>query len=361
MILPDSEQFTYKPCVISGDDCWLITPNHIGVKWSKDNERFRSIIIRQSDNHIISHGFSKFKNYFEDPDFQKWDESWNFEARHKYDGSCLIISKHKGQLIHRTRGTLCATQMPNGHEIDFLIKKYPLVFDNEHINKENITILTEWCTPSNTIVLREFKEPTLVLLNIVNNATGEYESQSYLDYLGKLWCIHRPEHYKYNSVSECIADVKAWRGKEGVVLYSPDYQTLKKIKGDEYLAAHRICTGIKNLSHILELFLASPRFTKSEEFFKYVETMVNYELAIKIEDDIEKIAEAYAEFLQTLELIKNYLKSNVLFLETRKEQARQIQIKYKEWQLPIAFTLLDNREVDDKLVKKSMEKILGIC
>lgn len=360
MKLPDAEQFNFKDCTIAGDECWLITPKDMATKWTDENARFRSIIIRKSDHHVISHALKKFTNFLEKPAFQPWNNDWKISGRFKYDGSCGIISKHKGHLIFRTRGTSDARQLPNGHEIDFLIKKYPLLFDNDHLNREDITIITEWCTPSNIICLREFLEPTLVLLNIVKNDTGEYESQSYLDYLSKLWNVPRPEEYKYDTIAQCFADVEAWVGKEGIVLYSPDCQTLKKIKSSHYLAIHKISTGMRSISNVLDLFIESPKFTEYQKFFNYVESIVDHEVAIKIEDDMKKICDAYAKFTRTLHKIKNEIENYIRPLETRKEQAMAIQRWFHGWMTPLAFTLLDNKEIDDKMIQKSLEKILEL-
>jgi hypothetical protein len=167
MKLPDPEQFNFKECQVAGEDCWLITPKEMGCKWTDDIARFRSVIITQKDHVTVSQGFGKFTNYGERPEFEPWDDSWEFEARHKLDGSLLIVSKFKGELVVRTRGTVDARSLPNGHEIDFLIKKYPKAFDNAFINSEKNTLLFEWTTPSNIIVLREHDEPTLTLLGIV--------------------------------------------------------------------------------------------------------------------------------------------------------------------------------------------------
>ena len=360
MKLPDKEDFKYKECEIGGDKCWLIVPSEIGIKWDDDIARFRSIIVRQSDGFVVSQGLPKFVNWGERPDFQTWDESWKFQARHKYDGSCLIISKYKGELIIRTRGTTDARQMPNGYEIDLLIKKYPDVFDNEHLNKEYISIICEWITPTNIICLREFNEPTLVLLSIVKNENAEYENQSYLDYLGKLWGIQRPENYTYDSVVDCIADVDAWEGKEGVVLYSPDFQTLKKIKASQYLAIHKIATGMKSLGNILDLFLESPRFVEYQDFYNHVESTIDYEVAEKIKDDMKTITDAYVGYVHSVDTIKKEITNHISHYETRKEQAIAIQRNWTGWMVPVAFTILDNRDLDDKLVKKSMEALLEL-
>jgi hypothetical protein len=196
MILPDPEQFNFKDVTVAGDDCWLITPKDMATKWTDDNARFRSCVVRKSDNFVVSQGFSKFTNFGEKPDFQPWDNSWKIEAIHKIDGSLLIVSKYKGELIIRTRGTADARQLPNGHEIDLLMEKYPKAFDNCFINSEKITLLMEWSTPTNIIVLREFDEPTLSLVGMVENSYGLYEPQYIVDATAKVLNLNRPQKYE---------------------------------------------------------------------------------------------------------------------------------------------------------------------
>jgi hypothetical protein len=372
MKLPNKEEFNFKDCVIAGDECWLITPKDMSVKWNDENTRFRSCIVRKSDNFVISQGFRKFTNFGEQPAFEPWKDCWKFEARHKLDGSLLIVSRYKGQWITRTRGTVDARQLPNGHEIDLLVKKYPWVFDNGHWDMCNalsgesesetnhVSMLFEWTTPTNTIVLREHDEPTLTLLGVIDNETGEYWKQDIVDHFAQ-WTLRigRPEKYHYESLSECIADVTAWKGKEGVVIYSPDNQTLKKIKASEYCELHKIATGIKNVKNVLDVFMESPKFTKYEDFYSHIEKLLDFEIAEKCKPFIQEITDAYAKFVKGVDnmneripFIQNY--------ETRKEQAIAIQQEFCDWKTAIAFLLLDNRKVDDKVVRKAMEKILEL-
>jgi hypothetical protein len=360
MKLPDTEQFKYKDCVIAGDECWLITPSDMSTKWFDDNARFRSCIVRKSDNFVVSQGFGKFTNFGERPDFQPWDNSWKIEARHKLDGSLLIVSKYKGELIIRTRGTVDARQLGNGHEIDLLIEKYPDVFDFGYVDTYRNTLLLEWTTPSNIIVLREHDEPTLTLVGVVDNETCEYYDQKFLDTAAKIIGVNRPQKYEYNSIEECIFDVSAWAGKEGVVLYSPDSQTLKKIKADEYCELHKLATGIKGINQVLDVFMASPKFVEYNEFYKYIHDTLDFEIAEKCKDFIGEVTEAYGKVVHTITQMKIYVDSNVRFLDTRKEQAMQLQLKYKEVYLAIAFKVLDNQDIEDKFIKKAMERELDI-
>lgn len=358
MKLPNPEEFNFKECEVAGDKCWLITPKEIGCKWTDDIHRFRSVIVRQEDNYVVSQGFGKFTNFGEKPDFQTWNEDWKFEARHKLDGSLLIVSRYKGQWILRTRGTVDARQLANGHEIDDLMKKYSIYFDDEYEDTLPTSLLFEWTTPNNIIVLREHNEPTLTLLGVVSHETCEYWPQAFVDNFNFCYnnVFERPTKYVYNSVAECLEDVKAWEGKEGVVIYSPDYQTMKKIKSDVYCELHKISTGLVTLNHIIDLFMVSPRFAKYSEFYHYVETTKDYEVAEKIKDHMLTICVGWSKVLEKLDKIKKFV-DTVRENYTRREQALEFQRVYNitnDWRLPIAFKLLDNKEVPDKLLENAL-------
>ena len=363
MKLPNKEEFNYKECTIAGDECWLIVPKDMSVEWNDENARFRSCVVRKSDNFVISQGFKKFTNFGEKPAFEPWNDSWNIEARHKLDGSLLIVSCYKGEWIIRTRGTINARLLPNGYEIDLLVEKYKQFFKNndafDGISALEQSWLFEWTTPSNIIVLRESDEYKLTLVGIVSNEDGDYYSQKYLDTCASQYQFDRPDRYQYDSVEECIIDVSAWKGKEGVVLYSPNGQILKKIKADEYCELHKLATGIKTINNVLDVFMQSPKFTNYKDFYKYIETLLDYEIAEKCKPFIQEITDAYAKFVKSVDnmneamlFIRNY--------SNRKEQADAIQQEFCNWKTSIAFLLLDNREIDDKIVRKAMEKILEL-
>jgi hypothetical protein len=290
--------------------------------------------------------------------------SQNFYANNiLVHNSLLIVSRYEGQWITRTRGTVDARQLPNGHEIDLLIEKYKKFFEDsdaiDSISALEQSWLFEWTTPSNIIVLKESDEYELTLIGIVSNEDAAYYSQAYVDICAIKYDFKRPEMYHYNSVSECIADVTAWKGKEGVVIYSPNGQTLKKIKASEYCELHKIATGIKNVKNVLDVFMESPKFTKCEDFYSHIEKLLDFEIAEKCKPFIQEITDAYAKFVKGVDnmneripFIQNY--------ETRKEQAMAIQQEFRDWKTAIAFLLLDNRKVDDKVVRKAMEKILEL-
>jgi hypothetical protein len=358
--LPNPEDFNFKDCIIAGDECWLITPKEIGVKWTEDTLKFRSMIVRKSDNFIVSRSFSKFFNYTEQPDLDKFPLDESFVAYEKLDGSLLICDKYKNDILLRTRGTTDARQMPNGYEIDFLINKYKKFFEFVEFVDSNseFTFLCEWQTNSNVIVIGGFPEPKLSLIGIIKKDSGWMASQKYLDELAITLEIERPVKYSYNSIQECLEDVEMWVGREGVVLYSESGK-MRKAKSSWYCSVHRLATGLRSTSHVLEFFLESPRYTNYQDFYNYTVDHIDFEVAEKIKNEAKLITDAYSKFVKGIEqiqealvLIRNY--------DTRKEQAKAIQQEFPNWKMPIAFLLLDNREIDDKVVRKAMEKILEL-
>jgi hypothetical protein len=361
MKLPNKEEFNYQDCVIAGDECWLITPKHMGVQWTEENARFRSCVVRQSDGFVISQGYRKFTNLGEKSEFEPWNAEWPICARRKIDGSLLMVSRYKGEMVVRVRNYINAYQLLNGYEISLFEKKYPEIFNwflSEDTSEQ--TLLLEWTSPTNIIVLREHEEPTLTLLGIVENTTARYWCQQEVDFMAKyIFLMDRPETYEYASLDDCVADVIKWEDREGVVIYSPDSQILKKVKAGRYADLHAMATGLKTINNVLDWFMRSPRFTTSEGFYSHLESQFDYEVAEKCKPFIEPITDAYAKIVRCIEKAKE----RAQFIQTyscRKEQAAAIQQEFTGWKTAMAFLVLDNREIDDKVVRKAMEKILEL-
>ena len=220
------------------------------------------------------------------------------------------------------------------------------------------SILTEWETKSNVIVINRVNEPTLTLVGIIHNDSGVLMTQSQLDYVAETHEIARPNRYHYNSIAECISDVELWEGKEGVVLYSEDGQFLRKCKSEWYLQLHRLATGMTSVGQVLDVFMASPKFTQWEDFYNYVKVTMDYEIAEKCKDHIIKICDAYSHVVQWMGTIKDVIGISVKNMESRKLQAQEIQKRLVGWQKSYAFLCLDNREMNYKLLKTAIETYL---
>jgi hypothetical protein len=271
------------------------------------------------------------------------------------DGSTLIFGIHNGEIIHRTRGTLNCRQLDNGFEIDFLEEKYPKLWAAIQLNPD-YSILTEWETPNNYIVLRRVTEPTLTLTGVIDNNTLKYLSQIELDDLAVAWGLDRPETYTYTTIKECVEDVVGWKNREGVVIYSECGQFFRKIKAEEYLSLHKTLFGLRSINNVIDLFLTTERFTKYEDFYQFVLTSLDFEIAERIKDDMLKIINAYNKTLGQINKVRLVVDNVRGESFTRKDQAMEIILNFKDWRKSVAFCILDNKVVDDKMLRIGIEQ-----
>lgn len=354
MKFPDPNQFNFKQCTIAGDECVLITPKDMGVTWTDDNKIFRSSVWRLSDNKLISAGFRKFVNLGEAPDFEPVD--FNTEphtAVIKRDGSCLIVSRHRGELVVRTRGTVDASLLPNGHEIQTLREKYPRVFNNRWLDSENITLLFEWTTPSNRIVLNESNTPTLWMIGAVFHEDYSYMGQYQLCNLGLELGVNRPGWICMDSFAELQAYVKVQTDIEGVVVYSQDGQTLKKIKTDEYIRKHRVFTGIKTVDHVFELWTSMGSLPRSE-FEVALSQQYDWELVVALKDLMDEMFLRWKRIDTQLGWIRTFVDDSEFRSLNRKSQAARILDMFPD-RSGVAFALLDGRVPEPAVLWKTFK------
>ena len=103
---------------LNGEIVHLIQPKNIGTKWTQDNKHMRSVVVNY-EGEVISASFPKFTNYGENHEhFPVPNSLKHCTVVEKLDGSTLIVSKYNGQYILRTRGTVDASTMANGFELD---------------------------------------------------------------------------------------------------------------------------------------------------------------------------------------------------------------------------------------------------
>ena len=165
----NTKEFFTRPCVIAGVPCVLVEPHGVGVvKWDRHNLIYRSSLWTM-DGEPVSLSLKKFHN---------WDEDIDKDGNHipdkipypkPKDGSLLLISRFRNELIVRTRGTIDAeTTLSNGHEIPYLKTKYAKLFQHA-METEGITYCAEWTTPTQKIVLDYGDEPSLTLIGAIKH------------------------------------------------------------------------------------------------------------------------------------------------------------------------------------------------
>jgi hypothetical protein len=346
--------FIIKLGKIGGDDVVLITPAHMGTEWTKDNLIYRSSMWTYPDKRPVSLGLKKFFNWGEKPELAPLPESLDGSILiAKIDGSLLAVSKHNGELITRTRGTFDANVFDNGSELSILIKKYPFAFDNKLINSEQYTVIYEWVSPNNIIVLKYGDEPDIYLTAIVNHKDYSYMSQDGLDNYANKWGVKRPNQFFYSDINSMLESIKILKNQEGICLYYNKGQDILKVKSANYLMLHRFKSNLSN-NNIVEIYFTWGKPTY-DEFLARIEREFDFECAQMSKEMLNKL-------YNIIPLVENKINEakqigQKLFNFPRKDAALFILNNHKEIS-GLIFNVLNNKPVKDNKIKDMILEIM---
>ena len=352
----DRTQFMVHDHSLNGEIVHLIQPQHIGTQWRQDNKHLRSVVVNY-DGEVISAGFPKFTNWGENPDhFPVPTSLRNCTIMEKLDGSLLIVSKYKGQYILRTRGTVDASTMANGHELE-LFKS--TILNKLHDNNDtwNYSVLFEWLSPINKIVLSYGDEPMWKLVGFVDHSDYSLATQDMLDLMAKKYDFLRPEIYTFTDVNDLLQNVDQWKGKEGVCVYSKNDQTIHKVKSADYLIKHRFKSEA-TLENTLDLYFSYGKPSYQEFESKLTETF-DYECFEMVRGYASQICDASKEVNKIVDGFKSFIDNQLKVLSTRKEQAQKVISSYSESnRSSMIFSLLDGKTLTTDQHKKLFWQVL---
>jgi T4 RnlA family RNA ligase len=318
----------------------------------------RSVVVNY-DGEVISAGFPKFTNWGENPDnFPVPNSLRNCTIMEKLDGSLLIVSKYKGQYILRTRGTVDASTLANGHELELFKEKFLKSLTHDTPDTWNVSILFEWVSPINKIVLNYGDEPDWYVVGIVHHSDYSLYSQEDLDMWAKNKRFKRPATYTFTDVNDLLQNVDQWKGKEGVCVYSKNDQTIHKVKGAWYLALHHMKSELSNIEKIMDVWLEQG-MPDYNTFYNYIVTTFDFELAEQIKGTISRIVDGKKEVNKIVDGMNNFVNSRLRLLPTRKEQAQLVISSYGETnRAAFVFKILDNRPLGKEEYKKLLFQVL---
>lgn len=337
--------FYVKDVEVAGEECTLVyaAPNAV---WTEENKFFRSSIWTKKEKRLISAGWRKFTNLGEQPAFEPIRDRQGAEFVQKLDGTLLIVSMYRGELICRTRGSADVRELKNGEELAVLMAKYRPVFDNELLREEGCSILCEWTTPSNIIVLKETTEPTLWLLGVVSHEDYSYFTQPDVDVLAARWGVPRPKRYGFRSIEEMSEAVKEFKGCEGVVMYSDNWQNLKKVKSIEYLNLHKLRSALGSKKAVFDMIVK--RMEEGgfgeKEFGEFVAGTFDWEIYDQIRGDVQGIFRGIEVGDRLIREWKEAVEGMKRRGLSRKEQALEIQASYPAYK-SFLFSMLTNGEL----------------
>jgi hypothetical protein len=361
----DLTQFYVNEHVLNGETVYLVIPQQIGAKWTKENKVFRSSVW-DSNGELISAGFPKFTNWGEAPEVFPLPTSLkNCTIMEKIDGSLLIVSKWKGCYILRTRGTIDATQLENGHELEIfkqtilpIIDKFAAPYTSEK------SWLFEWTSPLQKIILNCGDVPEWCLVGAVYHDNYSLETQDVLDSWAKQYGFKRPATYTFSTIEDLLANVDQWKGKEGVCVYSNNGQSIHKVKSAWYLALHHMKSELASKDKVIDVWFSfgKPGYT---EFYGRVSSQFDHELAEQIRGDISNICDAYKEVEKIVEGMNRFVKDTCLLLgnpkdkKIRGQMAGKVLSSYGQTnRANFVFKLLDGKQLNDEDLKKLLWQIL---
>lgn len=303
----DFTDFMVKEGSFCGEWSKLITPNHIGTKFTQRNKIFRSSIW-SVDGQLLSAGLPKFVNFSENPDnFPVPLSINNCSFVEKIDGSLTCIDFFNNQISMRTRGTFSIDTMENKPDFELCLSKYPTI--NEWLKQNShYTLLFEITTPNLKIVLDYGNKPDFWLVGAISKNDYSLMPQSDLDILGKILGVERPQSFSFNSIEELLRDVSKWIGREGICLYSKRGQEIHKIKAEVYLKLHRFKENA-TLDNTLELFVeyGCPPYM---DFENKLQTQFDYECWNMIRGYASQVCDAYKEVLQIIAHMKEFVEKH---------------------------------------------------
>ncbi len=317
-----------------------------------------------AQGELISASFKKFFNWSEHPELAytpfSLTANGGCELLEKIDGSTLIVSKYKGHLIIRTRGTVDASKQDNGHEIEWLKDKYPRAFtftdeNGDEYETSPFSLVFEWVSPENKIVLNYGEEPDLYLIAMIVHDTYRLVPQSELDVLAGILQIKRPARYNFASVKEMLEAVEVFKGKEGLCVYCNKGQDIRKVKSAWYLALHRMKTEFGSYERVIDFYFTMNRPTYTE-YYDFIVKNYDFELAEQCRGHISKVCQGMKE----VELIIAAMREKVEPLKklARKDAASVILQAYGQTNRSgMAFTLMDGKELKTDDIKKLLYQV----
>jgi len=352
----DRTQFMVHEHSLNGEIVYLIQPQHIGTKWQQDNKHMRSVVVNY-EGEVISASMPKFTNWGENPEhFPVPSSLKNATVVEKLDGSTLIVSKYKNQYILRTRGTVDASTMANGFELE-LFKSTILSKLQDNNDTWGYSIIWEWLSPINKIVLSYGDEPMWKLIGFINHTDYSLATQDMLDDMAKKYDLLRPEIYTFTDITDMLQIVDKWQDREGVCLYSKNGQTIHKIKSAIYLIKHRFKSEA-TLENTLDLYFSYDKPSYQEFESKLTETF-DYECFEMVRGYASQICDASKEVNKIVDGFKSFIDNQLKVLSTRKEQAQKVISSYSESnRSSMIFSLLDGKTLTADQHKKLFWQVL---
>lgn len=297
--------------------------------WNDVTMNCRGLIV-DAGNWIVARPFPKFFNYGQ-PDCPVIDLDEPAVITDKMDGSLGILYKLDGKYAIATRGSFTSDQAVEATKI--WNEKY-----SDFVPPKGVTMLFEIIYPENRIVCDYGDMRDLVFLGSVDIQTGDNWDACAVDWG---WPGPIAEEFPYLTMREAL-EVEPRVGKEGFVVHLTISDVRVKIKQEDYIALHRIVTGL-NARTVWEAMLTDSVDELIEQipdefhdFIRSVENSINQ----YVDESVAVVNSTYDAILNDM------LDSN----PSKKDFAMIAKDYHYSWAL---FNLFDNKDIRKEFLKRS--------
>jgi len=300
----------------------------------------RGIAYDPNTGKIVSRPYHKFFNVGEREDTQA--EDINLEELHhmldKLDGSMIRTLRPVGGLLWGTRAGVTDVSEQSRRYIEYIQPKINYIGFGNDMADGGYTLMFEWCTRKNRIVL-DYPEDRLVLTGMRENLGGQYVTYDSMVTIAERYEIPYVESIgsSKSNMREFQATVKSMTGFEGYVVAFQDGHRVK-LKCDEYVLIHRSKDELRFEKNAIKIVLENkmddvcPHLQKDDR-----DRLMTF--ADGMNDHITKLARELTLEFETL---------NEKF-PNRADFAREIvNHKYKGF----LFHAVAGRNIRDQIVKK---------
>jgi RNA ligase len=198
-------------------------------EWNDVTLNCRGLIFRTDTKEVVARGFKKFFNW--DDSSQPYPPTGPCLRAPKMDGSLGILYWTGDDWKIATRGSFTSDQA---------IKATKMLREQAFLEPlEDKTYLFEIIYPENRIVVDYGQEEKLVLLDVLDTATGKADLAEFDTFE---W-PHKVEKISMPGFQDTMAsDIPS--GEEGFVFYWPVKDFRVKMKAAEYIELHRMIFGL---------------------------------------------------------------------------------------------------------------------
>ena len=315
---------------------------HMAQRWGEFTSEARGIICHVPTKSIVARPLKKFHNLseLESTKLENLPLDKPFYLQEKLDGSCIVTYLHGHSLATATPGSFISDQAKyaNAWLHQHLILTQEEYLKGQHVNdpgywplnkfkadNKYLTFIFEAIYPENLNVVSYGSRNELVLLS-VREHSGQELHPNRVDELAAFYKFSRPRVFDYSLDADLINKIP--KDEEGYVAFWPELELRVKVKGETYVALHRIKSMFSQRG-VCEC-LADGRYG---DLYR----ILPQHLAKECDDIASLLRTKFYAFKHIAEDIYESVKN----LPTRKEQALKIQNDPHREIYGVVFTMLD--------------------